>query len=81
MGLYLSLEIIETIKSIITIKIINYSFFFKHFKFSKEEEYRVVFLVSEDYNDVFIKYRIKSDREIPHIEVNFKKKSLNIHKL
>lgn len=75
------IEIIETIKSIITIKIINYSFFFKHFKFSKEEEYRVVFLVSEDYNDVFIKYRIKSDREIPYIEVNFKKKSLNIHKL
>lgn len=71
------MEIIETVKSIITIKIMNYSFFFKHFKFSKEEEYRVVFLVSEDYNDGFIKYRIKSDREIPYIEVNFKKKSLN----
>ena len=69
--------IIETVKSIITIKIMNYSFFFKHFKSSKEEEYRVVFLVSEDYNDGFIKYRIKSDREIPYIEVNFKKKSLN----
>ena len=71
------MEIIETVKSIITTKIINYSFFFKHFKFSKEEECRVVFLVSEDYNDGFIKYRIKSDREIPYIEVNFKKKSLN----
>lgn len=70
------MEMIETVKSIITIKIINYSFFFKHFKFSKEEEYRVVFLVSEDYNDGFVKYRIKSDREIPYIEVNFKKKSL-----
>lgn len=71
------MEIIETVKSIITTKIINYSFFFKHFKFSKEEECRVVFLVSEDYNDGFIKYRIKSDREVPYIEVNFKKKSLN----
>lgn len=71
------MEIIETVKSIITIKIMNYSFFFKHFKFSKKEEYRVVFLVSEDYNDGFIKYRIKSDREIHYIEVNFKKKSLN----
>ena len=27
------MEIIETVKSIITIKIMNYSFFFKHFKF------------------------------------------------
>lgn len=70
------MEMIETVKSIITIKIINYSFFFKHFKFFKEEEYRVVFLVSEDYNGGFVKYRIKSARKIPYTEVNFKKKSL-----
>lgn len=70
------MEMVETVKSIITIKMINYSFFFKHNKFSKEEEYRVVFLVSEDYNDGFVKHRTKSAREIPYIEVNFKKKSL-----
>lgn len=70
------MEMIETVRSIITIKIINYSFFFKHTKFSKEEEYRVVFLVAEDYNDEFVKYRTKSDREIPYIEANFKKKGL-----
>ena len=67
---------IETVKSIITIKIINYSFFFKDIKFYKEEEYRIVFLVSEDYNDKFVKYRTKSAKEIPYIEVTFKKKSL-----
>lgn len=66
------MEMIETVKSIITMKITNYSFFFKHIKFSKEEEYRVVFLVAEDC----VKYRIKSSIEIPYIEANFKKKSL-----
>ncbi len=70
------MEMIETVKSIITIKIINYSFFFKDIKFYKEEEYRIVFLVSEDYNDKFVKYRTKSAKEIPYIEVTFKKKSL-----
>lgn len=67
---------VETIRSIIYIKIINYSFFFKHISFSKEEEYRVVFLVCDDYDNGFVNYRKKSDREIPYIEVNFKKKSL-----
>ncbi|NEZ46515.1 hypothetical protein FDF74_04705 [Clostridium niameyense] len=70
------MEMIETVKSIITIKIINYSFFFKRIKFSKEEEYRVVFLVAEDYNNEFVKYRTKSAIEIPYIEAKFKKKSL-----
>ncbi|MBY7063987.1 DUF2971 domain-containing protein [Clostridium sporogenes] len=70
------MEMIETVKSIITIKIINYSFFFKHIRFSKEEEYRVVFLVEEDYNYGVVKHRTKSAREIPYIEANFKKKSL-----
>ena len=70
------IETIETIKSIIYIKIINYSFFFKHFSFSKEEEYRMVFLVGEDSNNKFVKYRMKTDRKIPYIEVNFNQKSL-----
>lgn len=70
------MEMIETVKSIITIKIINYSFFFKHIKFCKEEEYRIVFLVAEEYNNGFVKYRTKSGRKIPYIEVDFKKKSL-----
>lgn len=70
------IEMIETVKSIIYIKIINYSFFFKHYSFSKEEEYRVVFLTVEDSNDKIVKYREKLNRKIPYIEVNFKNKSL-----
>lgn len=70
------MEMVETIKSIIYIKIINYSFFFKHFNFSEEEEYRVVFLVGEEYNNKFVKYKIESNSKIPYIEVKFKKKSL-----
>ncbi len=70
------MEMVETIKSIIYIKIINYSFFFKHSHFYKEEEYRVVFLVEEDSNRKKIKYRTKSNKKIPYIEVNFKNESL-----
>ena len=68
------MELIETIKSVIYIKIINYSFFFKHFNFAKEEECRVIFLAEEAFEPV--KYRRKSNRKIPYIEVNFNKNSL-----
>ena len=70
------LEVVETIKSIIYIKIINYSFFFKHHEYSKEQEYRVVFLVEEDLNKQIVKHRMKGDKEKPFIEVEFKKNSL-----
>ncbi len=36
----------------------------------------MVFLVEEDLNNKFVKYRMKSDRKIPYIEVNFNKKTL-----
>lgn len=68
------MELIETIKSVIYIKIINYSFFFKHFNFAKEEECRVIFLVDEVFEP--IKYKKKSNRKIPYIKVNFNKSSL-----
>lgn len=68
------MELIETIKSVIYIKIINYSFFFKHFNFAKEEECRVIFLMDEAFEP--IKYRKKANRKIPYIEVNFNKNSL-----
>ena len=69
-------EIIKTVKGVLFTKILNYSFFFKDYKFFKEEEYRVVFLVENDCNSELVKYRKKGDRDIPYIEVNFKKKSL-----
>lgn len=65
------LEVIETIKSIIYIKIINYSFFFKHNKYANEKEYRVMFLVNDEYYNSFIKYREKDNKKIPYIEVKF----------
>lgn len=67
-------ELIETVKSVIYIKIINYSFFFKHFSFINEEEYRVIFLAEEDNN--LMKYRKKLNRKIPYIEVNFNNDNL-----
>lgn len=65
------IEMTETVKSVLYTKIINYSFFFKHFYFSREEEYRMVFLVIADFSHL-IKYREKSSKKIPYIEVNFK---------
>lgn len=70
------LEVVETIKSIIYIKTINYSFFFKHHKYSKEQEYRVVFLVDENLNEQIVQHRMKDDRKIPFIEILFNENSL-----
>lgn len=70
------MQMIETVKSIIYTKIISYSFFFKHYKFTEEEEYRVIFLAENDLKEKILKYRMKSDRKIPYIETKFNKKSL-----
>ena len=69
-------EVAETVKLIINLKILHYSFFFKHHRFHNEEEYRVVFLVEEDSNNMLVKSRIRSGKEIPYIELNFNKESL-----
>ncbi|HHX59374.1 MAG TPA: hypothetical protein GX707_01350 [Epulopiscium sp.] len=69
-------EVAETVKLIINLKILHYSFFFKDYKFHKEEEYRVMFLVEEDSESMPVKYRIKSGRQIPYIELKFNKESL-----
>lgn len=70
------MEVVETIKSVLYLKVLNYSFFFKHMKYSKEKEYRVVFLLDEDLNSEFLKERIKSGRKNPYIEIKFSKSSL-----
>jgi hypothetical protein len=66
------MDIVETVKSVIYLKVINYSFFFKHEKFIKEEEYRKIFLVGDDFSSL-IKERIISGRRKPYIEVKFNK--------
>lgn len=68
------MELIEMIKSVISIKVINYSFFFKHFNFAKEKECRVIFLMDEAFGEV--KYRERSDRQIPYIVANLSKNIL-----
>lgn len=65
------LEVIETIKSIIYTKILNYSFFFKDRKYEEEKEYRAMFLVNDEYENNIIKYREKDNKKIPYIEVKF----------
>nr|WP_315021716.1 DUF2971 domain-containing protein [uncultured Aminipila sp.] len=69
-------ELVETIKQILYIKILNYSFFFKHHNFSKEEEYRMVFLVDNNYVNNFVKYRTKSGKKIPYIDIKLNEKSI-----
>lgn len=70
-------EVVETIKSVIYLKIINYSLFFKDEKFSKEEECRIAFLVENDNSEGFIKHRAKGNKMVPYIEVKFRKESLS----
>lgn len=65
------LEVVETIKSIIYTKIINYSFFFKHRKYSKEKEYRLMFLANDEYCSSCIRDREKYNKKIPYIEIKF----------
>lgn len=69
-------ELIETIKTVIRMKIINYSFFFKDSKYSNEAEYRVVFLVLDECNDKIVKYRKKSTKDIPYIDIKLKKEDI-----
>lgn len=66
-------ELIETIKSVLFVKVFNYSLFFKSHKFSKENEYRMAFLVSDDAD---IKYRHRSNKNIPYVEINFDDKAI-----
>ena len=68
------MELVEMIKSVIYIKVINYSFFFKHFNFAKEKECRVIFLVDEAFGEV--RYRKRTDRHIPYIVVDLGKNIL-----
>ncbi len=70
-------EVVETIKTVIYLKIINYALFFKNEKFSKEEECRIAFLVVNENSDGFVKYRKKGNKMIPYIEVELKKESLS----
>lgn len=67
------IDVIETIKAVIGIKMLNYSLFFKHMKFDKEQEYRIAFVLEEKYSDDLIKYRMKSGIKVPYIEVKVKK--------
>lgn len=69
-------EIVETIKTVIYFKIINYALFFKHEKFVKEEECRIAFIVGECSNEI-IKYRQRGNETIPYIEAEFRKESLS----
>lgn len=64
------LVMVETVKAIIYTKVINYSFFFKHEKYYREEEYRIMFLAVEKYAN-FVKTKKKFGRDIPYLKVNF----------
>ncbi len=70
-------EVVETIKSVIYIKIINYSLFFKHKDFSREEECRIAFIVDDEFKNNLIKNRKRGNDNIPYIEVSFNKEGLN----
>jgi len=65
-------KLAETVRSVLYIKIVNYSFFFKDIEYSKENEYRVVFLIKRGME----KYREKNGSNIPYIEVEFKENSI-----
>lgn len=73
-GIINYIEMVETIRTVIYVKVINYSFFFKHENFSKEEEYRVAFLVDDNNN--MVKYRMKSGKPISYYEAKIKDKHL-----
>ncbi|MBZ9634625.1 DUF2971 domain-containing protein [Clostridium sp. FP1] len=66
---------IETVRRVIEMKVMNYSFFFKHVNYAKEEEYRAVFLI-DDPDNIFVKHRTILGIKKPYIELNFKPESL-----
>lgn len=70
-------EIVETIKTVIYCKIMNYALFFKHEKFAKEEECRIAFIVGDKCLNEIIKHRQKGTETIPYIEAEFRKESLS----
>lgn len=69
-------EIVETIKTVLYLKIIHYSLFFKHKKFEKEEECRIAFIVGDNCSNEIIKHRQRGNETIPYIEAEFRKESL-----
>lgn len=70
-------EIVETIKTVIYCKIINYALFFKHKRFEKEEECRIAFIVGDNCSNEIIKRRERGNETIPYIEGEFRKESLS----
>ncbi|MCB2301084.1 hypothetical protein [Clostridium tagluense] len=66
---------IETVRRVIELKVMNYSFYFKDVNYAKEEEYRAVFLI-DDPDHIFVKHRTILGKEKPYIELNFKTESL-----
>ena len=70
-------NIVEEIKNILCIKILNYAFFFKSHHFKGEEEYRVIFLLNKKYTNKLVKYRIREGVIIPYIEIKYKKDNVN----
>lgn len=70
-------EMVETIKTVLYFKIINYSLFFKHKKFEKEEECRIAFIVGDNCSNEIIKHRQRGNETIPYIEAEFRKESLS----
>lgn len=74
-------ELRETIKSILYLKVINYCIFFKNNKFNKEEEYRISILVDNNILEENVKYRFNKDRtnfKIPYIEVKIDRQYLKL---
>jgi hypothetical protein len=75
------IELRETIKSILYLKAINYSIFFKRNKFNEEEEYRIAILVDNNILKENIKYRYNENRinlKIPYIEVKIDRQYLKL---
>lgn len=70
-------EIVETIKTVIYLKIIHYALFFKREKFAKEEECRIAFIVGDKCSNEIIKHRKRGNEIIPYIECEFRKESLS----
>lgn len=68
------IEILNEVKSIISILCFNYSIFFKDKSFKSEQEYRIAFLMDSEVYNKFVKFRVKGDIIIPYIEMKFNRK-------
>jgi hypothetical protein len=72
------LEIVDTIKNIISSKVLCYSMFFKDKKYIDEEEHRIVFLVEENSMTKYVRYRMKRNKKIRYIEVKYNKSMVHL---